>query len=53
MALTLTDAGDAALNVLVMEGKHCAIGLVVSITVIVVVQVLDWFEPSNTRRVIL
>ena len=52
IALTLTEAGEAELKFLVMDGKHWATGPVVSLIVTVVLHVLKLLEPSKTLRVI-
>jgi hypothetical protein len=52
IALTFTDAGDAELRFLVMDGKHWATGPVVSLIVTVVAQVLKLLEPSKILNVI-
>jgi hypothetical protein len=52
IALTLTDAGEAELKFLVIDGRHCATGPVVSLMVTVVLQVLKLFDPSKTLNII-
>jgi hypothetical protein len=51
IALILTEAGEAELKFLVIDGKHWATGPVVSLMVTVVLQVLKLFDPSKTLNV--